>query len=211
MAFDLYIFDLDGTLIDTRHDLTTAVNEMLLPYGIGPKSVEEVTGYVGDGLKKLVERSFGDASYDVEEALSAFQKSYWNHMLDLTEPYSGVVDLLSRLKGKYKAILTNKPYRFAKAITDELGLTPYFPIIVGGDSVERKKPSTDGVEYILERSGFSKDRAVMIGDGKSDIVVAKKAGLTAVWVTYGFSDRSRLLGAIPDYTIDTPEQLLDIG
>ena len=211
MAFDLYIFDLDGTLIDTRRDLTAAVNEMLLPYGIGPKSVEEVTGYVGDGIKKVVERSFGDRSFNVEEALSVFKKSYWNHMLDTTAPYPGVMNLLSRLKGSYKAILTNKAYRFTKAITDELGLTHYFPIIVGGDSVERKKPSTDGVEYILERAGLPTGRAVMIGDGKNDIVVAKKAGLTSVWVTYGFADRSRLSGEIPDYTIDIPEQLLDIG
>ena len=211
MAFDLYIFDLDGTLIDTRRDLTTAVNEMLALYGIGPKSVAEVTGCVGDGIKKLVERSFGDTSFDVEEALPVFKKCYWNHMLDTTAPYPGIMNLLSRLKGSYKAILTNKAYRFTRAITDGLCLTPYFPIIVGGDSVERKKPSTDGVEYILERAGLPKDRAVMIGDGKNDIDVAKKAGLTAVWVTYGFSDRSRLLGAIPDYTIDTPEQLLDIG
>jgi len=211
MAFDIYIFDLDGTLIDTRCDLAIAVNEMLDLYGIGPKSVEEVTGYVGDGIKKLVERSFGNSSFDIEEALSAFKKCYWNHMLDTTAPYPGVVNLLSSLKGKFKAILTNKAYRFTRAITDGLGLTPFFPVIVGGDTVERKKPSTDGIEYILDRAGLPKARAVMIGDGKNDIVVAKNAGLASVWVTYGFSDRARLLGATPDYTIDTPEQLLDIG
>jgi phosphoglycolate phosphatase len=210
MAFDLYIFDLDGTLIDTRYDLTIAINDMLSRYHLEPKSAEEVTGYVGDGIQKLVERCLGDEGIDVKEAASIFKKSYWIHKLDTTVPYPGVMDLLSRLSGKHKAILTNKSYRFTRAIMDGLRLTPEFSIVVGGDSVRRKKPSTDGVEYILERCGISSERAVLVGDGRNDIVVAKKAGLTAVWAAYGFSNRERILGIDPDYTIDSPIQLLDI-
>lgn len=211
MSFDLYIFDLDGTLADTRRDLATAVNEMLAVYGIGPKTVEEITSYVGDGIKTLVERSFGGVSFDAEKALSIFKKSYWNHMLETTVLYPGVSDLLSRLDGRSKAILTNKAYKFTIAIADHLGLTPCFPIIIGGDSLERKKPSTDGIEYIIKKTGIPKERAVMIGDGKNDILVARDAGIVSVWVTYGFSDRARLEEATPDYVIDRPEILLDLG
>ena len=211
MEFDLYIFDLDGTLIDTRCDMTEAINEMLSRYGIPPKSVEEVTSYVGDGIKKLVERTLDNRRIELEEAVSFFKESYWRHKLDTTAPYPGIKDLLSRLTSKQKAILTNKAYRFTRAITDGLGLTQQFSLILGGDSVARKKPALDGVEYILEHTGVSKKRTVMIGDGVNDIVVAKKAGFTAVGVTYGFTGRKRIREAEPDYIIDHPMALLDIG
>ena len=145
MAFDLYIFDLDGTLIDTRQDITAAINEMLTRYGLESKSVEEVTGYVGDGIKKLVHRCIDEPSINnrevsLDEAVSMFEECYWNHMLDTTMAYPGVMDLLAALKDRQKAILTNKAYKFTKAITDGLGLTQQFSLIVAGDTVSRKKP-----------------------------------------------------------------------
>jgi phosphoglycolate phosphatase len=210
LGFDLYIFDLDGTLIDTRQDMTTAINEMLSNYALKPKSVEEVTGYVGDGIRKLVERCLGEVSIDVEDALSIFEESYWNHKLDATALYPGVKPLLFCLRKKSKAILTNKAYRFTKAITDSLGLTPEFSLIIGGDSVPRSKPSTDGVEYVLQQTGIPRERAAMVGDGRNDIVVAKSSGLTSVWATYGFCSKDRIRGLEPDYTIDMPVQLLEI-
>jgi len=210
MLFDLVIFDLDGTLIDTRHDITTAVNEMLSCYGLGEKSVEEVTGFVGDGIRVLVERCLDGSGIDTAEAVTRFEDSYWNHMLDKTTPYPGILDLLDRLGDVNKAILTNKAYRFTRAITDRLGLTERFRCIVGGDSVGRKKPFTDGIDYILRETGITAARAVMVGDGKNDIFVAKKAGLASVWAGYGFSAHVRLQGENPDYEIQDPAQLFGI-
>jgi phosphoglycolate phosphatase len=211
MAFDLYIFDLDGTLIDTRQDITTAINAMLDHYGLATRSVEEVTGFVGDGIKKLVQRCMDKSRVSLDEAILFFKDAYWDHMLDTTKPYPGVVDLLTRLQGKQKAILTNKAFKFTKAILDGLGLTKLFPLIVGGDTVERKKPFTEGIESILRKTGRSKDRSVMIGDGRNDILVAKKAGVTSVYVTYGFTTFNRLDGIIPDYVMDSPMEILEIG
>jgi phosphoglycolate phosphatase len=210
MLFELVIFDLDGTLVDTRHDMTTAINEVLSSYGLPEKSVEEVTGFVGDGIRVLVERCLGGFGVDTEEAVSRFKGSYWNHMLDQTAPYPGVTALLDRLGDRKKAVLTNKAYRFTRAITDRLGLTERFECIIGGDSVGRKKPYTDGVFYILRKTGVKADRAIMVGDGKNDILVAKKAGLVSVWAGYGFCDREKLAGEKPDYEIQEPARLLDI-
>ena len=100
MAFDLYIFDLDGTLIDTRQDITTAINEMLNHYGLESKSVGEVTGFVGDGIKKLVQRCMEKSRVALDEAVSMFRDSYWNYMLDTTITYPGVLKLLAHLKDK---------------------------------------------------------------------------------------------------------------
>ncbi len=210
MLFKLVIFDLDGTLIDTRHDITTAINEVLSSYGLPIKSMEEVTGFVGDGIRVLVERCLGGSGIDATEAVSRFKDSYWNHMLDRTAPYPGVPALLDRLGDIKKAVLTNKAYRFTRAIMDRLGLTDRFECIVGGDSVGRKKPYTDGVDYILRKTGVAAARAIMIGDGKNDVVVAKQAGLASVWASYGFCARERLAGEKPDYEIQEPSRLLDI-
>ncbi|UCB46533.1 MAG: HAD-IA family hydrolase [Spirochaetota bacterium] len=221
MAFDLYIFDLDGTLIDTRQDITTAVNEILHHYNLESKSVDEVTDYVGDGIRKLVQRCIEQSSIEqssivnsrvsLDEAVSMFKDSYWSHMHDTTITYPGITELLTHLKDKKKAILTNKAYKFTKAIMDRLGLTKQFSLIVGGDTVSKKKPSTEGIEFILQETGKPRDRTVMIGDGKNDILVAKKAGLISVYVTYGFTSIERLDGIKPDYIIDTPLELMEIG
>ncbi|MBN2322394.1 MAG: HAD-IA family hydrolase [Spirochaetes bacterium] len=210
MLFDLVIFDLDGTLIDTRFDMTTAINEVLSSYGLPEKGVEEVTGYVGDGIRVLVERCVVGSGIDITEAVSRFKDSYWNHMLDRTEPYPGVTALLDRIGGIKKAVLTNKAYSFTKAIMDRLGLTERFECIVGGDSVGRKKPYTDGVRYILQKTGVTAARAIMVGDGKNDIVVAKKTGLVSVWAGYGFCGRERLAGEKPNFEIMEPSGLIDI-
>ncbi len=210
MGFDMYIFDLDGTLIDTRRDITTAINKVLSHYGLAKKSIDEVTGYVGDGIQKFVERCIGDKKIDVDKAVSMFKDFYWTHLVDTTKPYPGVCEVLDHLSDKYKAILTNKSYKFTKAITDKLNLTEKFSEIVGGDSVSKKKPSTEGMEYIISKSGIEREKTVMIGDGKNDILTAKKAGVTSVYVTYGFTDAEKVRSLEPDFIIDTPIDLLYI-
>src|SRR3989304_8433777 len=146
MGFDLLIFDFDGTLVDTRLDITNAVNDMLARFGMPQQGVEEVTSYVGDGIAKVVERSIGTAVVSLDEAASVFRESYARRLLENTAPYPGVVEDLAGLDGKLKAILTNKAYEYTKAISDGLGLTPHFAVILGGGSVKSRKPATEGVE-----------------------------------------------------------------
>lgn len=210
MEFELYIFDLDGTLVDTRADLTTAVNEMLTSYGLEELSIDEVVSHVGDGMRKLVERSLGSRSIDIEEAIERFKKSYSAHLLDTTVPYTDIHRVLDVLKEKYLAILTNKDYHFTKKITDALDLAPFFSLIIGGDCFRSKKPSTQGIEYILDRSGISREGAVMVGDGKNDILAAKRAGITSIYAAYGFSDSTILRDFAPDHVIHRPGELLEI-
>jgi phosphoglycolate phosphatase len=208
LRFRLYIFDLDGTLIDTRQDITTAVNRMLEELGLPTKSLEEVVSYVGDGIRKLVERAVGKNSVDFEKAESLFRNYYQTHLVDTTCPYPGVTDTLQMLERSQKAVLTNKAYRLSKAILDHLEITHFFSVIVGGDSVREKKPSPQGLEFILENTGVRPEDAVMIGDNKNDIITAQSTGVTSVYVTYGFTDLETVLPLNPDFVIRSPGELL---
>ena len=210
VKYELLIFDLDGTLIDTRQDITNSANEMLAFYGLEAKCVDEITAYVGDGIAKLVERCIDNHPIDLEEAVSIFKRSYAGHLLDFTKPYPGIIDLLKRLEGVSKAILTNKAYDMSKTITDGLGLTGYFEVFVGGDTLSRRKPSPDGIHFILEKTGTPNERALLIGDGRNDLLTARSAGVQSVYVSWGFSDHRDVEELKPEYVIDQPEELLAI-
>lgn len=210
MGFDLYIFDFDGTLVDTRQDMTSAVNVMLTHYGLETKSVPEVTSYVGDGIKKLVERCIGSHDVDIKDAVSRFNRAYASHLLDTTVTYPGVYEVLDNLKDKYRAILTNKSYDFTKIITDALALTSYFSLIIGGDTLKNKKPNPEGVEHILKESGIKRGRTCMIGDGINDILMAKGAGIKSIYAKYGYTDVSKIKDEQPDYIIDNPLEILKL-
>jgi len=209
MGFDLLIFDLDGTLIDTREDITRAVNEMLEYYNLPRKKTREVISFVGDGIYKLVERCVIEKKIDIDKAVGLFKEFYRKHMLDTTKPYPGIPEILAELKNKTKAVLTNKAFSFSKAILDGLNLTPHFNIIVGGDTLQVKKPNPDGIEYILEKTSIEKSKAVMIGDGKNDILSAKKVGIASIYVNYGFSNL-KTMEAGADFVVNNPRELLTI-
>ena len=210
MKYELLIFDLDGTLIDTRKDIANSANAMLEHYGLKPKTVSELTSYVGDGIAAFVERCIGDTDLDFEEAVTLFKGFYTDKLLENTRPYDGVMVLLDRLHMHRRVILTNKAFVPSKTIVNGLGLAPYFELLVGGDTLPRKKPFPDGVEYILETTGVDRDRTLLIGDGRNDIITAGKAGVQSVYVSWGFSDNGSVSDLNPDFRIDTPEELLNI-
>ncbi|HEB31904.1 MAG TPA: HAD family hydrolase [Spirochaetes bacterium] len=210
MGFELCIFDLDGTLVDTRADITAAANDMLAHYKLGAKSVDEVTGYVGDGISRLVERCLKDSGIELKRAVLIFLTAYKSRHLETTKPYPGVDELLKHLKDKYKAVLTNKSRTFSKSIMDALKLSAHFSIIVGGDTFKDRKPSPDGIEHIIKQSGIEKAKTVMIGDGKNDILTATNAGVASVFVTYGFSKDGSVVELNPDFVVDKPLDLVDI-
>jgi phosphoglycolate phosphatase len=205
------IFDLDGTLIDSKLDLALAINAMLDHAGRAQHVHETIFGFVGNGAEMLVRKSFGEgvAEEDVKRGLAYFLSYYRSHMLDNTVLYPGVVEALDRFSQleKYSmAVLTNKPVHFSRAIIDGLNLTRYFVSVYGGNSFEKKKPDPTGIEVLLGEMHASRDQAMMVGDSHVDIRTARNAGIFACGVTYGF-DLEGLRIHPPDVLVDNLVEL----
>jgi len=190
MKKQLLIFDLDGTLADTRADLATGINRMRAHYNLPPLPLETVTGYIGDGIRKLVERSLQGAAVDVDEALALNKKCYAEHLLDETALYPGVADGLRRLAeaGHALAVLSNKPGDPSRIILKHLGVDRLFFRIIGGGDVPNLKPATDGISALMEESGAVAESVWMIGDHHTDLEVAHNAGIKSGFVTYGIGN-----------------------
>jgi len=200
------IFDLDGTLIDSKLDLALSVNAARDHMGLAPLEHEEIFGYVGQGAPMLIRRSLGShaTNENVELGLKYFLEYYRDHMLDNTVPYPGVTEALAALETRaqsngplHMAVLTNKPVRFSKMILDGLGFSRYFRYVYGGNSFERKKPDPVGVEVLLRDFACGPREAMMVGDSEVDILTARNAGIWACGVTYGLGSH-RLAEYPPD-------------
>ncbi len=201
---NLLIFDLDGTLIDSKLDLAHAVNASRAHMGMNDLPHPLVFSYVGNGAPMLIRRSLGpDASEaQVQQALEFFLAYYREHMLDYTTLYPGVAETLDILleRGKRMAVLTNKPVRISKAIISGLGLERHFFQVYGGNSFEQKKPHPIGIEALLSEAAADAGNAMMIGDSAVDIQTARNAGIKACGVTYGFQPET-LAAEPPDFLI----------
>ena len=192
--FDLYVFDLDGTLIDSRHDLCASVNRVLARCGHPALDVETVTGFIGGGARRLLERSLRRvlgqeaSAAERESATELFLEDYVAHCAEETQLYPGVLEALRELEaaGRALALLTNKPLEPTARILEALGIAAHFSQVVGGDSVLEKKPSPLGLESILQRCGVPRERALLVGDSDTDARTAVAAGVDLVLVTYGF-------------------------
>jgi phosphoglycolate phosphatase len=185
MEKQLLIFDLDGTLAETRQDLTTGINLMREHYGMMALDVETVTGFIGDGVRKLVERSLMGLNVDVDEAVALNKQFYAEHMFDETRLYPDVEEGLKMLSGNALAVLSNKPGDPTRAILKHLGVDGLFFRMYGGGDLPNLKPSPDGIEALVEESGISKQNTWMIGDHHTDLEVAHNAGVKSGFVTYG--------------------------
>ncbi|MGD0499867.1 MAG: HAD-IA family hydrolase [Bryobacteraceae bacterium] len=208
----LLIFDLDGTLIDSRLDLAHSVNATRAHMGMPPLDNHRVYSYVGNGAPVLIRRALGEQATEAEaqEALEFFLEHYREHALDFTAFYPGVRESLGRLHaaGKRLAVLTNKPVKISRAIVDGLGAGGMFFRVYGGNSFEFKKPHPIGVETLLGEAGVGRDSALMVGDSSVDIRTARNAGVRACGVTYGFQPET-LADPAPDILVDRMEDLAD--
>jgi phosphoglycolate phosphatase len=222
-AFDprkikLVIFDLDGTLIDSRLDLVHSVNAALRHIGQPALPEDVIASYVGDGAPILIQRALGAEACDealVRQGFEFFLSYYRAHKLDHTTVYPGVIGALAAIQNsgnglpRKMAVLTNKPVNASRAIVQELGLGKFFSQVYGGNSFSTKKPEPEGARVLLKENGVDPEQAVMVGDSHTDVRTGLNAGMYTVGVTYGFSPQT--LDAEPvDVLVDTPEELVGV-
>lgn len=219
-AFDphsikLVIFDLDGTLIDSRLDLVHSVNAALRHIGHAELPEHVIASYVGDGAPVLIQRALGGEKIEeavVRKGLEFFLSYYREHKLDHTTVYTGVSEALASIQKSTNgsprklAVLTNKPVIPSKAIVEALGLAPYFIRVYGGNSFQSKKPDPEGARKLLEETRVRPEQAVIVGDSHTDIQTGHNAGLWTIGVTYGFAPHT-LEDAAPDRVVDHPHEL----
>jgi len=198
------VFDLDGTLIDSKLDLALAVNAALRASGRAELPHERIYGYVGQGAMSLVERAVGDGATqeEVTTAHEFFLAYYRAHMLDNTALYPGVRECLAALESHPMAVLTNKPVRFSREILEGLGIARYFLEIHGGNSFETKKPDPFGMLEILKTFGVPPNQSMVVGDSDIDVKTGRNAGAWVCGVTYGFGAET-LKEFPPDILLDT--------
>jgi phosphoglycolate phosphatase len=204
------IFDLDGTLIDSKLDLALSVNAMLGHMGRPTMPHETIHGYVGNGAQTLVQRALGPDATEADAAtgLAYFLSYYREHMLDNTVPYPGVKEGLRLLEGRLMAVLTNKPVRFSTWILEGLGLSQYFRYVYGGNSFERKKPDPIGVEVLRRDLQVSQPETMMVGDSDVDVRTARNSGIWACGVSYGLGVEG-MRAMPPDLMVDSLVELHD--
>ncbi len=207
---DLLIFDLDGTLIESKWDIAASVNLTLKDLGLPCREEEEIFGFVGDGVRRLLRLAVGEENQSkYEEALSVFRRHYLEHCLDRTRFYPGIDDVLSHFREKDKAVATNKSIEYTKVILDGLG-PHHFSYVVGGDDGFGLKPEPGMLLHILEQLNIKKDRAVLVGDSTNDINAAHNAGIRVCAVGYGMGNRDKMASCRPDWFIEQPQDLIEL-
>jgi phosphoglycolate phosphatase len=212
----LLIFDLDGTLIDSRLDLIHSVNAMLRHLGRTDLPGDVIASYVGDGAPTLIRRALGDPRDEtvIKAGLEHFLTYYRAHKLDHTHVYDGIKDMLTVLHNsngirRQMAVLSNKPVIPSRAIVEALGLAGFFTHIYGGNSFSTKKPDPKGAQTILKETRMRPEETLMVGDSSVDVITGRNAGLWTCGVTYGFAPHT-LCEAPPDVTIDKPHELAEL-
>ena len=205
------VFDLDGTLIDSKKDLVLAVNATLREVGRAELPEDLVASYVGSGAPVLISRALGGApdGAELQRALAFFLMYYEAHKLDNTAAYAGVADALAELRGVPMAVLTNKPVNISVRILEGLGLRDYFQFVYGGNSFATKKPDPLGANTLLRELNVYAGDAVMVGDSEVDVQTARNAGMISAIVNFGFGTHDR--AAHPaDFYIDRMQELVPL-
>jgi phosphoglycolate phosphatase len=205
------IFDLDGTLVDSKQDLTASVNYIRNQFNLPDLTEEEIARFIGNGALMLIRRALGPKATEanVQAGLQMFLSYYRTHMLDSTVLYPGVRDTLDKLRDCKLAVLTNKPVHFSCAMLDGLGIYRQFAAVYGGNSFDHKKPDPVGVYQILSDTNGHRERTWMIGDSAVDVLTGRNAGIRTCGVTYGYAT-STFAEAPPDFLIDNFSDLEEL-
>ena len=210
----LFIFDLDGTLIDSTADIALSVNLALGAMGLPGISAARIAGFVGDGVRKLIERSLSEVlGTGAEEpflldTMRHYLREYERHLLDSTCLFPGVEEALGLIHWARLAVVTNKPERFSRRILDALGVGNRFCVILGGDSTPLRKPDPVPLFEAMSRCGVTAAESVIVGDSPVDIQAGKAAGIVTCGIAYEDAARAKLEAAGPDLIIEEMTSLL---
>jgi phosphoglycolate phosphatase len=213
MSYQCLLFDLDGTLVDSRADLINSVNLMLAELGRRTLPDTRVLTFVGEGARLLVERALraeqngAPPGHDVDHALEIFRRHYREHLLDQTRVYPGVKQTLAWLCRIPKAVVTNKPYEFTIPLLEGVGLSSYFEVVIGGDCLPERKPSPLMLFEAASRCGARVSECLMVGDSRVDVEAGKAANMKTCGYVPGFRGRTELVDAGVDYVIERFSEL----
>ena len=209
----LIVYDLDGTLIDSRHDISDAVNWTLKELGFSCLPGDRVSAFVGSGVKNLMEQALKEVcpsggKLPLERAIKLFRRRYSEHLLDQTCLYPSVQKVLEFFKARLQAVITNKPENFSLTILKGLGVSHYFFEVVGGDRGLPKKPAPDALIEILKQANVEPHESILVGDSAIDIETGRSAHVKTIAVTYGFSKREKIENSKPDFILNDLEELI---
>lgn len=209
--YNTIIFDLDGTLLNTLEDLLGSVNFALKKAGMNLRTLEEIRGFVGNGVRRLVELAVGEQQGRLEEVFQDFKEHYALHCNDKTGPYPGILELLAKLKEKgfQMAIVSNKYYDVVQEL-NQLYFQEFIPVAIGEKEGINKKPAPDTVEEALRQLGSSRENCVYVGDSEVDIQTAQNAGMDCIVVTWGFRTREEQERAGGRVFVDKPMEILEL-
>lgn len=212
MKYNTYIFDLDGTLLDTLQDLANAVNHAMREMKYPERTVDEVRRFIGNGIRMLIKRASpqGISDKDYEKTLAIFTAYYLEHIADFTKPYDGIAEVINTLKSKgcKVAVVSNKADEAAKKVVKDY-FGDIFDMVVGKMDRFPSKPEPDSVLYVIETLGSDKDECIYSGDSEVDVHTAHNAGLPCVGVTWGNRDVSELIAAGAEYIAEKPSEILE--
>lgn len=213
MKYESYIFDLDGTLLNTINDLAASCNYALRMFGMPEHSVDDVRRFVGNGVRLLMTRAIpgGENNPDFDKCYATFRKHYLKHNLDTTAPYPGIMDLIKALKNanRHIAVVSNKFYEATQDLVHHF-FGDEIKVAIGERPDIRKKPAPDTVIEALRQLGVSRNTAVYIGDSDVDIDTAKNSGMPCISVLWGFRDKEFLIEHGATTLVSRPEEILDI-
>jgi len=208
---EVLLFDFDGTLIDSKVDIATAVNLTLGDLGLPLRSVEEIFSFVGDGVKRLLRLSVGEDNPDqYDKALEVFRGHYLEHCVQTTRWYPGIWEVLQHYKDRRKVIVTNKSLEYTLAIVDGLQARDLFQHVEAPRDTAELKPEPVMLKRALAVLGADIKHTVMIGDSTNDVRAAQAAGIRACAVGYGYGNRERVAALQPDFYCETPHDLIDL-
>ena len=209
--FNTIIFDLDGTLADTIHDVASGVNEALLRMDFPSISLEQVKKAVGPGKDEFIRMIFPNVENpDTKSFLSIFREIYWDHCLDQTSLFEGMDDVLTLLRGRKLGVASNKPKAFSEKILKGLGVRNLFEEVMGPEDVIHAKPHPEMIFKFIERVGGKPAKTLLIGDTDKDMLAGRGAGVGVCGVRYGYGRIEDIERQNPDFMIESPAEILEI-